>query len=182
MSGGSAREVADVEGLVFAGGSVMAALTDSGFGDVDIFLCCPRDEGAAALRCVYEAAQRLHKRRHGDDVHILVTRSKYAVTVFSHPSTFPPVQVILSVYESVVALLTDFDVDCRACAFLPKEKRVVCMPRCLRALRCGANVADSDFDGPGYHRRLLKYDCRGFAIAVPGFDVKRLSRNIVEGG
>ena len=63
MSGGLAREVADVEGLVFAGGSVVAALTDSGFGDVDIFLCCPRDDCAAALRSVYEAAQRLHKRR-----------------------------------------------------------------------------------------------------------------------
>ena len=62
MSGGLAREVADVEGLIFAGGSVVAALTDSGFGDVDIFLCCPRDECAAALRSVYEAAQRLHKR------------------------------------------------------------------------------------------------------------------------
>ena len=160
---------------------MVAALTDTGFGDIDIFLCCPRDEGAAALRCVYEAAQRLHKRRHGDDAQLLVTRSKYAVTVFSHPSTFPPVQVILSVCESVVALLTDFDVDCCACAFLPKEKRVVSTPRCLRALRCGANVADSDFDGPGCHGRLLKSNYRGFAVAVPGFDMKRLPRNIVEG-
>ena len=57
----------------------------------------------------------------------------------------------------------------------------MCTPRCLRALRCAVNLADSDYDGPGYHRRLLKYDFRGFAIAVPGFDVKRLSRNIVEG-
>ena len=46
ISGGLAREVADVEGVVFAGGSVVAALTDTGFGDIDIFLCCPRDEGA----------------------------------------------------------------------------------------------------------------------------------------
>ena len=132
MSGGLASEVADVEGLVFAGGSVVAALTDTGFGDIDIFLCCPRDEGAAALRSVYEAAQRLHKRRHGDDAKLLLTRSKHAVTVFSHPTTFPPVLVILSVYESVVALLTDFDVDCCGNAFLPKEKRVVCTPRGLK--------------------------------------------------
>ena len=181
MSGGLAREVADVEGLVFAGGSVVAALTDSGFGDVDIFLCCPRDECAAALRSVYEAAQRLHKRRHDDDAQLLLTCSKHAVTVFSHPSTFPPAQVILSVYESPLALLIDFDVDCCACAFLPKQKRAVCTPRCLRALRCGVYMAQSDCDGPGYHRCLLKYDCRGFAIAVPGFDMKRLSRTIVEG-
>ena len=49
------------------------------------------------------------------------------------------------------------------------------------ALRCGVDVADSAFDEAGYHRRLLKYDCRGFAIAVPGFDMKRLPRTIVEG-
>ena len=38
LSGGLASEVADVEGVVFAGGSVVAALTDTGFGDIDIFL------------------------------------------------------------------------------------------------------------------------------------------------
>jgi len=157
------------------------ALTDSGFGDVDIFLCCPRDECVVALRSVYEAAKRLHKRRHGDDIHLLVTRSKHAVTVFSHPSTLPPVQVILSVYASPLDRLTDFVVDCCTCGFLPQEQRVVCTPGCLTALRRGVNVADSDFDGPGYHRRLLKYDYRGFAIAAPGFDVQRLSRNLVEG-
>ena len=38
LSGGLASEVADVEGVVFADGSAVAALTDTGFGDIDIFL------------------------------------------------------------------------------------------------------------------------------------------------
>ena len=119
--------------------------------------------------------------RYGEDAKLVLTRSKHAVTFFGHPNTFPPVQVILSAYASPVSLLTDFDVDCCCCAYVPNEKRVVCTPRCLRALRYGVNVADSDFDGPCYHLRLSKYDHRGFAIAVPGFDDKYLTRSIVDG-
>ena len=40
--------------------------------------------------------------------------------------------------------------------------------RGLRALQFGARLADSGHDGPGYTRRLEKYEQRGWKIAVPG--------------
>ena len=133
------------------------------------------------VKTVFAAAQRIHERHNGSEAKLLVTRSKHAVTIFSHPTSFPPVQVILAVYQSTPALLNDFDVDCCCCAYIPAENKVVRTPRGLRALRYGANIADSDFYGPGYHRRLIKYDCRDFDLAVPGFECKRLSRNITGG-
>ena len=181
LCGGLVRELEDVHGLAFAGGRVVAALTDGECGDIDIFLVCPKDEGMRLLKIVFAAAQRIHQRRNGADAKLLVTRSKHAVTIFSHPISLPPVQIILNVYQSTSSLLNDFDVDCCCCAHVPAEKRVVCTPRGLRALRYGVNIADSDFDGLGYHRRLTKYDCRGFLIAVPGFEPKRLSHEITEG-
>jgi hypothetical protein len=182
LSGGLVRELGETRGLVFAGGSVLAALTDGDLGDVDIFLCCQKDEAVGALKGVFRAAQRLHRQRQQDDAaKLLVTRSKHAVTIFSHPPSFPPIQVILSVYDSPLSLLLDFDVDCCCCAYIPGEKRVVCTPRGLRALRYGANIVDCAFDGLGYHRRLLKYDLRGFGIAVPGFEPRCVSRRLREG-
>ena len=90
-------------------------------------------------------------------------------------------QVILNVYETPRALLLDFDVDVCCVAYIPSERKVVCTPRGRRAIRYSTNIADSDYDGPNYHRRLLKYDARGFTVAVPGFEAKRLSRTFTEG-
>ena len=50
--------------------------------------------------------------------------------------------------------------------------------RGLWALQFGANLADSAHDGPGYTRRLEKYEKRGWKIAVPGFEPNKLSSNI----
>lgn len=172
-----------VKGIAFAGGSVCGALTDTQVGDVDIFLLCTIEEAEAKLRLIFEAVQQVHKERYCQSTSILVTRSKYAVTIFTvHRDHIGgiPVQVILSIYPSVSALLLGFDVDCCACAYIPegKQGRVVCTERCLRALRFGANVADTRFDGPNYCQRLSKYDARGFAIAVPGFEQTRVATRI----
>ena len=66
ISGGIARELAELPGLVFAGGSVVAALTDSICGDVDIFICCPGADCVEALKSVHDATQRVHRRHNGD--------------------------------------------------------------------------------------------------------------------
>ena len=42
-------------------------------------------------------------------------------------------------------------------------------------------IADNTIDGFGYHRRLMKYDSRGFGIAVPGFESRSISRRLLEG-
>ena len=88
---------------------------------------------------------------------LVVTRSKHAITIFqvsSDTSGPAPIQIVLS------------------------EQKVWTTQRGLRALQFGANLADSAHDGPGYTRRLEKYEQRGWKIAVPGFEPNKLSSNI----
>ena len=44
LTGGLVQEIADVPGIVFAGGSVIGTLTRGAIGDVDIFLTCPLEQ------------------------------------------------------------------------------------------------------------------------------------------
>ena len=92
-----------------------------------------------------------------------------------------PIQVILTLYESPLEILKDFDVDCCCFAFVPADDKVVTTRRGLRALRYHTNICDSSFDSGCYCRRLEKYDARGFMIAVPGFDQHRLSDELLSG-
>ena len=49
FSGGLADELKGIPGLVFAGGSVIAALVGGAASDLDIFLTCPPEDGEARL-------------------------------------------------------------------------------------------------------------------------------------
>jgi len=75
--------------------------------------------------------------------------------------------------------LLGFDVDAACFAYLPHKKKVVGTERGLRSLLFGVNIFDSTFDSATYVRRLQKYDDRGFAIGVPGFDLHRVSRRLL---
>ena len=72
----------DTIGIVFAGGSVLDALTGTTAGGVDIFLCCNQDEALGITSRVFEAVQAIHKQRHGRGAHLLVTRGHCALTFF----------------------------------------------------------------------------------------------------
>ena len=74
LTGGLLDYMSDTNGIVFAGGSVLVALTGTTVGDVDIFLCCNQDDAIGITSRVFEAVQSLHKQRHGQDAHLLVTR------------------------------------------------------------------------------------------------------------
>ena len=50
LTGGLVQEIADVPGIVFAGGSVIGTLTRGAIGDVDIFLTCPLEQAQLALQ------------------------------------------------------------------------------------------------------------------------------------
>ena len=66
--------MSDTNSIVFAGGSVLAAIIGTTVGDVDILLCCNQDEAIGITSRVFEAVQTLHKQCHGQDTHLLVTR------------------------------------------------------------------------------------------------------------
>ena len=82
LTGGLLDYLRGTNGIVFAGGSVLAALTGTTVGDVDIFLCCNQDEALGITSRVFEAVQAIHKQRHGRGAHLLVTRGHCALTFF----------------------------------------------------------------------------------------------------
>ena len=59
---GFLEHLKEAKGIVFAGGAVVGALTDTTVGDVDIFLICPVDEATDKLRSIFEALQQIHKK------------------------------------------------------------------------------------------------------------------------
>ena len=183
LTDGLVDALGNTAGVVFAGGSVVSALTQCDVGDVDIFLTCALEEATIAVAKVYDAVRNLGSESKQKQQQLLVTRSKHAVTIFrvcDGKLLGLPIQVILSVYKNVGHLLSSFDVDSCAVAFVPGEG-VFCSPRCLRALRYSVNVFDSDLEGPTYCQRLEKWDARGFQIALPGLVLQRVSRSIKEG-
>ena len=80
--------MSDLNGIVFAGGSVLGALTGTTVGDVDIFLCCNQDEAHGITGRVSDAVQTIHKHHHGQDAHLLVTRGHCALTFFQVAPNF----------------------------------------------------------------------------------------------
>ena len=183
LTNGLADAIANTPGVVFAGGCVVSGLTQSEVGDVDIFLTCALGEARAALTQIYDAVRNLEVQSKQNHCRLLVTRSRHAVTMFricDGKLLGLPIQVILSAYKNVGHLLSSFDIDSCAVAYVP-GKGVYCSPRALRALRYSVNIFDSDLEGPTYCQRLEKWDARGFQIAVPGLIPQRVSRSITEG-
>ena len=163
--------VASLDGVVFAGGSVLGAICNCPFGDIDIFLVCKLEDARNILEKIYTVVGKTHFEQVGREGKLLVTRSKNAVTIFqaSPEHTGPsPIQIVLSVYPSIEELLHNFDVDSCCFAYSPKEQKVWTTRRGLRSLEFGANLADSAHDGLAYTSRLEKYQLRGMRIAIPG--------------
>ena len=149
LTHGLADAIVSTPGLVFAGGSVVGALTNGEVGDVDIFLTCGLEEATAALTRIYDAVRGLETESKEHPCRLLVTRSRHAVSIFricDGKLLGLPIQVILSVYKNVEHLLALFDVDCCSCCYVP-GKGVYCSPRALRALRYSVNIFDSDRKG-----------------------------------
>ena len=180
LTGGLVQEIADVPGIVFAGGSVVGTLTRGAIGDVDIFLTCPLEQAQLALQRVYNAIQTLHGTNGATGRKVLVTRSRCAVTFYRISDgrlAALPVQVILSLNESALQILSGFDIDSCCFAYIP-GKGVFASPRGMRALRYGVNVFDSDSETPTYCPRLEKWDGRGYAIALPGLVYEKISQRM----
>ena len=180
LTGGLVQEIADVPGIVFAGGSVVGTLTRGAIGDVDIFLTCPLEQAQSALQHVYNAIQTLHGMNEATGRKILITRSRCAVTIYRISDgrlAALPVQVILSLNESTHHLLSSFDIDSCCFAYIP-GKGVFASPRGMRSLRYGVNVFDSDAETATYCPRLEKWDKRGYAIALPGLIPEKISQQM----
>jgi len=111
FSAGVLAELRGIPNLVFAGGGVLAALTNGRSNDIDIFLTCDPNDGEKRLRDIYAGIQRVQAKRKKKQ-RFMATRSKCAVTFFlsSVPSDTPPIQVITSTHASTLDVILDFDV------------------------------------------------------------------------
>ena len=109
---------------------------------------------------------------------MLVTRSRYAVT-FAAGWPQRHVQVILRRYSCVADVLLQFDIDCCQLAF--DGDRLWASPSARRALTSGVILADPEWRSATYESRLLKYARRGYAVAVPGLDLSRISPELTCG-
>jgi len=168
--------------LVYAGGSILGALTGSVAGDLDIFLKCKPEDAGDILKQIYAAVQRNQKK--GSKKRLLVTRSRNCVSFYrvgDHRLVCPPVQVVTAVLDGVLPQLLDFDIDSACFAYIQDESRVVTTPRGMRALTTGVNVLDTRHFSPCYWKRLEKYAYRGFAIAVPGLVNDKISKALLNG-
>eukprot|EP00928_Gymnodinium_smaydae_P082018 TRINITY_DN65448_c0_g1_i1.p1 TRINITY_DN65448_c0_g1~~TRINITY_DN65448_c0_g1_i1.p1 ORF type:complete len:664 (-),score=93.59 TRINITY_DN65448_c0_g1_i1:175-2166(-) len=175
--------LADLEsigGLVIAGGSVLAALTDGKACDVDIFVCGDADTAEQRLREVLLALKRNGRRRYPSlSSKMKLVRTRLAVT--AQRCEGAPVQIILSVFRSPLEVILNFDLD--SCCFLYDLSRKVvrCLPRAQRALAYRTNIANTDMRSPTYERRLEKYAKRGYSIAVPGFEEDAIDQSLLAG-
>jgi hypothetical protein len=86
---------------------------------------------------------------------------------------------VLRRHACIADVIVGFDVD--ACQLAYDGSRVLATPSALRALRSGINIADPERSSPSYERRLSKYALRGFAVAVPGLRMDKVSKRYTSG-
>jgi hypothetical protein len=142
-------------------------LTQAHFNDFDFFLVTKDQETAD------RDIQRLIDHTlplYGETVPPVIVRTEYSVTLAT--SHFK-IQIILRLYNSMAQILSGFDLDSSAIGF--DGQHVYCMPRFVRMLQRGYNLADPDRQSTTYIYRLFKYLLRGVCIATPGYDKQRIT-------
>eukprot|EP00977_Amphora_coffeiformis_P002906 scaffold561_cov162-Amphora_coffeaeformis.AAC.7 len=177
------------EPVIIAGGSVLRALTvreglrpeewwESGKSDIDIFIHSSTPDEATRItqRIFYALSSR-------DSECWVIIRGRGVVTIHSwEPAPHGwghvlgnKIQVVLRLYDSPAEVLYGFDVDCCACAYA--HEKVWATQRCIHAIQTGVNILNPIHvwpNRPSYEIRLAKYANRGYAVAVPALDMRRV--------
>jgi hypothetical protein len=151
--------------LILAGGSVNSIILKQEVNDYDVF-CITKDYNQA----IYEI-KRLHQ--------YLLTKTTYKIVMIrnQHAITFRSkdikVQFILRLYNSIIQVISGFDID--SCCVAYDGIHVYGMPRYVRSVIYGYNFTDPDRQSLTYSSRLIKYQKRRFAIALPGYNADRVN-------
>ena len=134
--------------------------------DVDLFLTTRSvDEAVRAIVTLFSRIRRCVPKSMAIDI----LRTNHSVT-FTPPWPFRPVQVILRLYHSIEQVLLGFDLDC--CAFAFDGRRVLALPRAVRAVQVRGNMTDPSRQSLTYEARHLKYTKRNFACLTPGAQLR----------
>jgi len=170
-----------MENLVLAGGAVLAVLQEvpehyAQLGsDLDLFI---KAENLVTAKQTYTnlLAYLLAEHRNTRFQDLLVVRTTNAITfAFGHPQRH--IQLILRRYRNVADILLGFDVDCCQVAF--DGEKVLATPAALRAINTGINIVDPERGTRKYEERLTKYAKRGYMVAVPGLDLRRVRKELL---
>ena len=141
---------------------------DSNTSDIDVFLYSEDDDQAPAAAL----AERIFRAVAADGEQWGLSRTSNVInmvrdTTPSHEGGVDAhVQIVLHLFKNAAEVLTGFDVDCCALGF--DGRHVLALPRALRALERGYNVADpshSWLNRASYELRLVKYAFRGFGTS-----------------
>eukprot|EP00854_Cymbomonas_tetramitiformis_P018187 gene18187-21666_t len=180
------------DNVFVAGGSVMACLCpispeyntsnrsrreylhDVGYpgSDIDLFFYgLEETEAKAKMIEVYEAICE------AIPYEVIVFRSTHAVTIVSQ-YPYRHIQIVLRLYSSPYEVLAGFDVDTCAVGFDGKDVWVA--PRCHQALVSQILPVDMTRRSPTYEMRLAKYASRGFEVAVPALERRRVDPMLFE--
>lgn len=126
--------------------------------DIDLFLLSK--DPAEILRAIQHVDKKM-RQVHGE---VLVSRTENCITFSAASQLVPSVQIILRAYESPGQIVLGFDVD--SCCVIYRAGMVLGSTRFLRAVRRGYNLVDVSRLSPTYEVRLMKYQRRGFDIAM----------------
>jgi len=187
FTGGLLRYLEDSKGIVFAGGSVVGALTGTEASDIDIFLCgLTAQEAEAKLWQILRAVKQRDHNAGLANESLVVTRSRLAVTINPCPRRadepeLPAVQVILALHCTPLEVIVNFDIDCCGFAYDLSASAVYCTPRAHRAVCHRCNIVESNLRSVTYDDRLEKYANRGYSIGVPGLKEQYIDSRLYNG-
>jgi hypothetical protein len=151
--------------LSLAGGAVNSMILNQNINDLDIF-CITKDVHQARMEI-----RRLYNYLLTKTVDkIIILRNTHAITFKSENIK---VQFILRLYNSIVQVISGFDID--SCCVAYDGDHVYGMDRYVRSVTYGYNFTDPDRQSLNYIGRLMKYQKRGFAICLPGYDPDRVN-------
>jgi hypothetical protein len=142
--------------------------------DIDIFITTKDPEKAKT------AIRRLLTHLKSIFQNPVFVRTENAITILCKKTDthgHMVVQVILRLYNSIVQVISGFDID--SCCAAYDGKKLYCMPRFVRSIVDGYNLVDPERQSLNYGYRLFKYLSRGFVIALPGYEHQRMLKSSI---
>jgi hypothetical protein len=145
--------------LVLGGGSVVSTILETEIKDYDLFFVgCTSNE---ALSVINDAKDKIRP-----------TDGYFTENCWTFRSDGSTYQFIFRLYQNIDEILLGFDVDSSAIVY--DGQNIILSDRSLYAFKKHVNVVDFTRMSPSYEYRLFKYYQRGFDIAIPNFDIKKM--------
>jgi hypothetical protein len=117
------------------------------------------------------------KSLHGDEIDVAFIRTTNSVTI-DYGNNGRRIQFILRLFDNISSILNTFDIDCCCVGF--DGKSVFMTGRAKFAITNRINVVDLALRGDAFESRLIKYAERGFALAIPGLDLKTIDKKYLK--